>query len=68
MRQVYLDHQSATPLLPEVLEAMQPFFAASFGNPSSPHEHGLRARDALAKVIKSPKVEMGIVSHPPVTR
>ncbi len=47
MRHVYLDHQSATPVLPEALAAMQPFFAAAFGNPSSPHQHGLRARDAL---------------------
>jgi cysteine desulfurase len=47
MRPVYLDHQSATPLLPEALEAMQPFLAGAFGNPSSPHQHGLRARDAL---------------------
>jgi cysteine desulfurase len=47
MRHVYLDHQSATPVLPEALEAMQPFFAGAFGNPSSPHQHGLRARDAL---------------------
>ena len=47
MRHVYLDHQSATPLLPEALEAMKPFFAEAFGNPSSPHQHGLRARDAL---------------------
>lgn len=48
MRHVYLDHQSATPVLPEVLEAMKPFFAEAFGNPSSLHQHGLRARDALA--------------------
>jgi cysteine desulfurase len=47
MRHVYLDHQSATPVLPAALAAMQPFFAATFGNPSSPHQHGLRARDAL---------------------
>jgi cysteine desulfurase len=47
MRHVYLDHQSATPLLPEALAAMQPFLAGAFGNPSSPHQHGLRARDAL---------------------
>src|SRR5580658_1586825 len=47
MRHVYLDHQSATPLLPEALAAMQPFLAGDFGNPSSPHQHGLRARDAL---------------------
>src|SRR5215212_3399588 len=49
MRQVYLDHQSTTPLLPEVFEAMKPFFMEAFGNPSSLHQHGLRVRDALAK-------------------
>jgi cysteine desulfurase len=47
MRHVYLDHQSATPLLPEAREAMRPFLAGDFGNPSSPHQYGLRARDAL---------------------
>ena len=47
MRQVYLDHQSATPVLPEVLEAMKPFFSGAFGNPSSLHRHGLLARDAV---------------------
>lgn len=49
MRHVFLDHQSATPLLPEVFEAMKPFFTEAFGNPSSLHQHGLRVRDALAK-------------------
>jgi cysteine desulfurase len=49
MRHVNLDHQSATPVLPEVLEAMQPFFTAACGNPSSLHRHGLLARDALAR-------------------
>ena len=48
MRQVYLDHQSATPVLPEAIEAMRPFFAGDFGNPSSLHHHGLRAREAVA--------------------
>jgi len=48
MRQVYLDHQSATPVLPEVFEAMRPFFTEAFGNPSSLHRHGLRAREAMA--------------------
>jgi cysteine desulfurase len=47
MRQVYLDHQAATPVLPEVFEAMRPYFTENFGNPSSLHQHGLRARDAL---------------------
>lgn len=49
MRHVYLDHQATTPVLPEVFEAMKPFFTESFGSPSSLHQHGLRARDALAK-------------------
>jgi len=49
MRSVYLDHQSTTPVLPEVFEAMKPFFTEAFGNPSSLHQHGLRVRDAMAK-------------------
>lgn len=49
MRQVYLDHLSATPLLPEAFEAMKPYFTEAFGNASSLHQHGLRVRDALAR-------------------
>ena len=49
MPNIYLDHQASTPVLPEVLEAMRPWFAEMFGNPSSIHQHGLRARDALQK-------------------
>ena len=48
MRQVYLDHQTTTPVRPEVFEAMKPYFSEAFGSPSSLHQHGLRARDALA--------------------
>jgi len=48
MPSVYLDHQAATPLLPEVFEAMRPFFSEAFGNPSSLHQHGLRVRDAMS--------------------
>ena len=47
MRQVYLDHQASTPVLPEVFDAMRPYFTEAFGNPSSLHQHGLRVRDAL---------------------
>src|SRR5215203_5023747 len=46
---VYLDHQAATPVLPEVFDAMKPYFTEAFGSASSLHQHGLRARDALAK-------------------
>src|SRR5947208_15831376 len=49
MRRVFLDHQATTPVLPEVFDAMKPFFSESFGSPSSLHQLGLRARDALAR-------------------
>ena len=49
MRHVFLDHQSSTPVLPEVFDAMKPYFTEAFGNPSSLHQHGLRVRDALKK-------------------
>jgi cysteine desulfurase len=47
MQRVNLDHQSGAPVLAEVVEAMKPFFTEFFGNPSSLHQHGLRARDAM---------------------
>ena len=49
MKAIYLDHQATTPLRPEVLEAMRPYFVGSFGNASSLHRLGLEARDALEK-------------------
>ena len=49
MRQVFLDHQSTTPVLPEVFEAMRPYFTEAFGNPSSLHRYGLQVRDTMAK-------------------
>ncbi len=45
--QIYLDHAATTPLRPEALEAMLPFLGGEFGNPSSPHAWGRRARTAL---------------------
>src|ERR1041384_5087838 len=44
---VYLDHAATTPVRPEVLEAMQPFYGPRFGNPSSTHRWGRDARTAL---------------------
>ncbi|HEY2026639.1 MAG TPA: cysteine desulfurase family protein [Gemmatimonadaceae bacterium] len=44
---VYLDHAATTPVRPEVLDAMQPFFGPRFGNPSSVHRWGREARAAL---------------------
>ena len=44
---VYLDHAGTTPLAPEVLQAMTPYFTQHFGNPSSIHAVGQAARYAL---------------------
>ena len=44
---IYLDHAATTPLRPEALEAMLPYLGEQFGNPSSPHAWGRRARMAL---------------------
>jgi cysteine desulfurase len=49
MRRVYMDANATTPLLPEVLEAMRPFFIESFGNASSIHQVGQRARAAVER-------------------
>ena len=44
---VYLDFNATTPVDPEVLEAMLPCLRSHFGNPSSSHVFGRRARDAV---------------------
>jgi cysteine desulfurase len=46
-RRVYLDHNASTPVHPEVLEAMLPYFGDRFGNPSSIHGFGREARDGV---------------------
>jgi len=58
MRRVYLDSNATTPLLPEVFEAMRPYFCEEFGNASSIHRHGQhtraaveRARESVAKLL-----------------
>ncbi|HEY8846587.1 MAG TPA: aminotransferase class V-fold PLP-dependent enzyme, partial [Candidatus Limnocylindrales bacterium] len=44
---IYLDHAATTPLRREVLDAMIPFLTDDFGNPSSAHGFGRRARAGL---------------------
>lgn len=47
MRPIYLDHAATTPVDPEVLDAMLPYLREDFGNPSSLHRFGQRARGAI---------------------
>ena len=47
MSRIYFDHSATTPLDPRVLEAMLPFLADSFGNASSQHAEGRKARGAV---------------------
>lgn len=44
---IYLDHSATTPVRPEVLEAMLPYFSLGFGNPSSIYTIGQEARKAV---------------------
>ena len=47
MRRIYLDNNASMPVLPEVLEAMRPYFGEHFGNASSIHHHGQETRAAV---------------------
>jgi len=47
MGRVYLDNNATTPLAPEVFEAMRPFYLEDFGNASSIHWYGQRAKAAM---------------------
>jgi cysteine desulfurase len=53
MRRVYLDSNATTPLLPEVFEAMRPYYFDEFGNASSIHHHGQHARAAVERARES---------------
>ena len=44
---IYLDHNATTPVAPEVLDAMLPYLTHQYGNPSSDHPLGRRARQAI---------------------
>ncbi len=68
-RRVYLDNNATTPVLPEVLEAMQPYFGEHFGNASSMHRQGQearaaveRARGAVARLLEARESEIVFTS------
>ena len=53
MRRVYFDNNATTPVLPDVLAAMQPYFGENFGNASSIHHHGQETRAAVERARES---------------
>jgi cysteine desulfurase len=46
---IYLDHNATTPVLPEVFEAMRPYFCEHWGNPSSSYRFGAQLKGVLEK-------------------
>jgi cysteine desulfurase len=53
MRRIYMDANATTPVLPEVLDAMRPFWTEEFGNASSIHQRGQHARAAVDRARES---------------
>jgi cysteine desulfurase len=53
MRRAYLDNNATTPVLPEIFEAMRPYFVEHFGNASSIHHHGQESRGAVERARES---------------
>ncbi len=59
MRPIYLDHNATTPLLPGVWDAMRPLMEQTYGNPSSAHAIGRKARQALEDAREKIAVLLG---------
>lgn len=69
MRTVYLDHAATTPVHPQVLEAMRPYFTEDYGNASSIHRFGRnarmavdQARETIAKLLSAKPKEVCFTS------
>ena len=59
MQRIYLDHNATTPVAPEVLAAMLPYFCENYGNASSIHAFGQAARGAVERARLSVAVLVG---------
>ena len=63
MDRIYLDYAATSPVLPEVLDAMLPFFMSCFGNPSGIHENGRETRKALEQARREVAETLGAESR-----
>lgn len=52
-KKIYFDNAASTPMLPEVFEAMKPYFVEFVGNPSSTHGHGRMLRGAIEQARRT---------------
>jgi len=59
VRRVYFDNNATTPVLPEILDAMRPYFFEHFGNASSIHHHGQETRAAVERARESVAAFLG---------
>jgi cysteine desulfurase NifS/selenium donor protein len=56
---IYLDYNATTPIDPLVAEAMQPYLSTHFGNPSSSHIYGIKAKEAIEKARRQVATMLG---------
>ena len=59
MTPIYFDHAATTPVHPDVLAAMLPYFSVQFGNPSELHELGRAAHHALERARQQVAAALG---------
>ena len=59
MQRIYFDNNATTPVLPEVFEAMRPYFGEHFGNASSIHHYGQETRAAVERARESVATLLG---------
>ncbi len=59
MRRCYFDHNATTPVDPRVLEAMLPYFGGVYGNASSLHSFGQRARLGVERARRQVAAQLG---------
>ena len=53
MKKVYLDNAATTPIAPEVIDVMQVSMQDNFGNPSSTHQFGRKAKNLVETARKN---------------